>query len=49
MNYKITTLVENCVYGRKLQAEQVINQFKSTVRVKDFVSGFYCRIIHFVV
>ena len=28
---------------------QVINQFKSTVRVKDFVSGFYCRIIHFVV
>ena len=30
-------------------AEQVINQFKSTVRVKDFVSGFYCRIIHFVV
>lgn len=21
MNYKITTLVENCVYGRKLQAE----------------------------
>ena len=30
-------------------AEQVIKKFKSTVRVKDFVSGFYCRIIHFVV
>ncbi len=27
MNYKITTLVENCVYGRKLQAEHGLSLY----------------------
>lgn len=27
MKYKITTLVENCVYGRKLQAEHGLSLY----------------------
>ena len=27
MGYKITTLVENCVYGRKLQAEHGLSLY----------------------
>ena len=30
MNYKITTLVENCVYGRKLQAEHGLSLYIET-------------------
>lgn len=30
-------------------AEQTINRFKSIVGVKSIVSGFHCRMIHFVV
>ncbi len=30
MSYKITTLVENCVYGRKLQAEHGLSLYIET-------------------
>ena len=30
MGYKITTLVENCVYGRKLQAEHGLSLYIET-------------------
>ena len=30
MGYKITTLVENCVYGRKLQAEHGLSLYIGT-------------------
>ena len=34
MNYKITTLVENCVYGRKLQAEHGLSLYIETAEHK---------------
>ncbi len=33
MNYKITTLVENCVYGRKLQAMRELPIYLSVTLV----------------
>ena len=34
MNYKITTLVENCVYERKLQAEHGLSLYIETAEHK---------------
>ena len=34
MNYKITTLVENCVYGRKLQAEHGLSLYIETPEIR---------------
>lgn len=37
MNYKITTLVENCVYGRKLQAEHGLSLYIETPKTDYFL------------
>lgn len=37
MNYKITTLVENCVYGRKLQAEHGLSLYIETRKTDYFL------------
>ena len=37
MNYKITTLVENCVYGRKLQAEHGLSLYIETPENRYFL------------
>ena len=34
MSYQITTLVENCVYGRKLQAEHGLSLYIETPQYK---------------
>ena len=36
MGYKITTLVENCVYGRKLQAEHGLSLYISRLKNIDY-------------